>query len=164
MGGVGFCCATASTVHAPMRPATMLPANARSLKVNKDIVVPPLAASAFPPPGQGHLVPSSYYGPGSGRHCTSNSMQVGAFKRSEHREKRHKDEVGATFVVAPVAGGRGAQTGRPQGSPLRQVILADLQSRGSAPQATGHPMPFAPPLECRRFAYSRKKLADPSPG
>src|SRR5262249_28860932 len=37
IGGVGFCCATASMVHVPTRPATMLPASARSLKVNKDI-------------------------------------------------------------------------------------------------------------------------------
>src|SRR5712671_3664908 len=59
IGGVVFCCATAGTVHAPVRPATTPPASAHSLKVTKDIVVPPLAVSLFPPLGQDHPLPSS---------------------------------------------------------------------------------------------------------
>src|SRR5258708_600781 len=94
MGGVGFCCATASTVHAPMRPATMPPASARSLKVNKDIDVPPAAVSLFPRFGKTIRCRLRVMDQ-SQRHCTLNSIEVDAFKRSEHREK-----VGATLVVA----------------------------------------------------------------
>src|SRR5712671_6269326 len=61
MGGAGVCCATAGTVHAAMRPATMPPASARSLKVNKDIVVPSSCVSLFPPLGQGQPLLSSCY-------------------------------------------------------------------------------------------------------
>jgi hypothetical protein len=43
LGGVVFSCVTAGTANAPTKPATMLPASALPLKVDKGIVVPPLA-------------------------------------------------------------------------------------------------------------------------
>src|ERR1700730_14027149 len=49
MGGVVFCCATVGTVHAPTSPDTTPPASACCLKVNKDIVAPPLASVSVTP-------------------------------------------------------------------------------------------------------------------